>query len=374
MLGRLWLTYLTIGCTFGVWIRPVVTGFLFFNLRIAIWQWQLLDKLFYGSQLDAKNVKNPILIVGNPRTGTTFLHRFLGRNGFGDGMELWGSLYPSILLRKVIRPFLPIMEMVSPAKHHNKAAHNTNLTSVETDDVSLLFRFFDGFFLYGFFLAWAEDELKDMFAPEVRDTSDRDFDWIEKVWKRNLVHTGGDRVVAKLFSVGVRVPQFLERFPDARIMYTVRDPVDVIPSTFSLVEGVLEVAFKISKLPDEVRARYREKLYNALVELAKRFHDDWVSGKIDRNRVMVVTYPRMMKDFDGLMAELCPFVGVEPDADLQELIDETAAKQRAYESKHKYDLEKYGLSAERIRKDCAFVYETFLPELLEKEPEPVAEG
>ena len=40
-----------------------------------------------------------------------------------------------------------------------------------------------------------------------------------------------------------------------------------------------------------------------------------------------------------------------------------AVKQRAYKSEHKYDLAKYGLTEEKIRKDCAFLYETFLPPL-----------
>ena len=38
------------------------------------------------------------------------------------------------------------MEKISPAKHHSTDAHKTSLASIETDDVSLLFRFFDGFF------------------------------------------------------------------------------------------------------------------------------------------------------------------------------------------------------------------------------------
>jgi hypothetical protein len=38
-------------------------------------------------------------------------------------------------------------------------------------------------------------------------------------------------------------------------------------------------------------------------------------------------------------------------------------KQRKYESEHKYNLEKYGLTEEQIRRDCAFYYDTFLPPL-----------
>ena len=94
--------------------------------------------------------KKPIIIVGNPRSGTTFLQRYLINNGLGTGSQLWQLIYPSILLQKIIKPFLPLLEKISPARHHSTEAHKTSLTSVETDDVSLLFRHFDGFFLYGF--------------------------------------------------------------------------------------------------------------------------------------------------------------------------------------------------------------------------------
>ena len=41
-------------------------------------------------------------------------------------------------------------------------------------------------------------------------------------------------------------------------------------------------------------------------------------------------------------------------------IDKTAKNQRLYISKHKYNLEKFGLSKDRIIKDCEPIYKTFL--------------
>ena len=83
------------------------------------------------------------MIVGNPRSGTTFLHRYLVRNHIGVGSQLWQMIYPSIIIQKLIRPFLPLLEKVSPTRHHSTAAHATSLQSVETDDAALFFRFFD---------------------------------------------------------------------------------------------------------------------------------------------------------------------------------------------------------------------------------------
>jgi hypothetical protein len=269
-------------------------------------------------------------------------------------------MFPSLSLRRLIRPLLPRLEAISPARHHSTVAHDTSLTSVETDDASMLFRHFDGFFLYGFIFAFAEKDYVGMFDPAVRDTSKRDFAWFERIWRDNAFGHESHRVVAKLFSVGTRLPRFLERFPDARVLYMLRDPIQVIPSALSLVTGVLDKRFGFWRLPEPTRARFIERLYGAFVLLLKTFHDDWVSGRVPRDRVMIVRFDRLMQDFDGLMHEILTFFGAARTPDLDREIARVAAEQREFRSQHKYDAKKFGIEAERIRRDCAFVYETFL--------------
>jgi hypothetical protein len=65
-------------------------------------------------------------------------------------------------------------------------------------------------------------------------------------------------------------------------------------------------------------------------------------------------------DLDGLMAEMIPFFDMRPTEAQLAAIRSTAAEQRAYSSKHTYKLAKYGLDADRIRRDCAFVYDEWL--------------
>jgi len=359
MLNRVLLTYRVLGRTFGTWVGPVFTFVLFCVLRLLMAVCMLLDYLCFW-RLFTKKVRAPVVIVGTPRSGTTFLHRTLVDQGVGAGFQLYRMLFPSLLFQLLIRPFLPLMEKLSPARHHVAAAHQTSLVSVETDDVSVLFRYLDGFFIYGFFLAWDEEDHKSLVDPRVRDTSARDFGWMETLWRRNLVAHKSDRVVAKLFTLCMRLPSFQERFPDAKIIYMVRDPVDVIPSTMSLVSGPLDAKFGFWELDDALRARYLERLYQGIVDLYRGFHDDWIEGRIDRDKVFVCSYPRLMQDYDGLMGELYEFLGEKISPDLKESITVQAESQRTRKSKHKYDLAKFGLDAERIRRDCAFVYEDFL--------------
>ena len=360
VLSRMGRVYGVLRKTHHVYVVPVFIAVLFGCLRAFVGVCMALDHVFVP-KLNRTRAKRPIVLVGNPRTGTTFLQRFLSDTGFGAGMELFLTLYPSLVLQKLLRPVLPLLEKLSPAKFHSTEAHQTSLSSVETDDVGVFFRYLDGFFLYGFFLSFDEEDLLRQFDPRVRDTSARDFAWLDKLWRRSLLLHGAERNIAKLFSVSVRIPAFLERFPEAQILYMARDPLSIIPSANSLVIGALDRAFGFWNKPEEIKKRWLDRMYQAWILLLQKFHEDWTSGAIDKSRVYVVRYDRMMLDLENVMSEICTFLGQPMTPELEATVRAQAEKQRSYESEHKYNLAKYGLTEEQIRKDCAFFYDTFLP-------------
>jgi omega-hydroxy-beta-dihydromenaquinone-9 sulfotransferase len=360
ILARMARIYGVLSRTFGIKVAPffVAIGFCFLRTVVAIGM--ALDNVVFP-RLGRTKANRPIVLVGNPRTGTTFLQRFLADEGFGSGMELFLMLYPSLIIQKLFRPLLPLLEKVSPARFHSTDAHQTSLSSVETDDVAVLFRYLDGFFLYGFFLSFDEEDRLPWFDPRVRDTSDRDMAWLDELWRRSLVLHKSERNIAKLFSMAVRLPQFLERCPEAQILYMARDPLSIIPSATSLVVGVLDRALGFWKMPEPVRRRWFDRIYKAWILLLQKFHEDWTSGAIDKRRVFIVRYDRMMADFEGLMEEMCAFLGHPMTPELRATVHKRGEKQRKYESEHKYDLEKFGFNEEQIRRDCKFFYDTFLP-------------
>lgn len=359
ILKRLLTAYIIVGKTFGKWISPIFIGFIVLLLRIIVFIFMLFDRILIPN-LWFKKIKAPIIIVGNPRSGTTFLHRFLVKNNFGTGTQLWQMIYSSIILQKLLKPMLPLLEYLSPAKYHSTDAHKTSLTSVETDDASMLFRFFDGFFLYGFILSWSEKELFDWVDPKVRNNTHRDFKWFNVMWKRVLIASGGDRTIAKLFSLSSTLPYFIKEFPDSKILYMVRDPLSVIPSGLSLVTGVLDKMFGFWSLSENKKSLFISRLYRALVELLLRFENDWSSGNIDKSKVLIVHFDKMMNHFDELMGDIIKFTDQKSSETLLNEIVITSEKQRSFKSNHKYDLKKFGLSEEKIKEDCKKYYETFI--------------
>lgn len=341
-------------------LDSIVAGLLYSFIRLVVSTGMKLDPIFYPSLRRAPPTPSPIVIVGNPRTGSTFLHRFLSDSTIGAGQELVFLLFPSLVLQRLLHPLLPCLEAWSPTRHHANVAHESTLTSLESDDASILFRYLDGPFLYGFFLAFAEEDLSDAFDPKKRPTAARDFAWLERLWRRGTVLHGGARPIAKLFSLSVCLPEFLARFPEAQVLYLVRDPVEVIPSTMSLVLGPLERVFGFWEKPSPLRERYLRRLYRGQIQLLERFHEDWVSGRIDRSRVHLVHYNRMMQNFELVFAEICEFLKEIPTSELEARMRKVAQAQRAYRSRHTYSATWYGLTREQIAQDCKFFSETFL--------------
>jgi hypothetical protein len=359
MLGRVLQAWGIVGRTFGAWLLPFGSLFAFCVLRTVVFFGRCADRVVHPG-LHRLEVKRPIVVVGNPRSGTTFLHRTLAAYDIGVGTQLYEMLFPSRVLQWFLGPFLPLLERFSPARHHMGAAHQTSLTSIETDDAALLMRYLDGFLWFGFFLAWDEEDHRPAMDPRLRDTSERDFRWWHSIWQRSLARAGGGRIVAKPFTVTVRLPRFFAAYPDAKAIYMVRDPLAVIPSTLSLLSGPLDLRFGFWNRPAEVRARWVSHVVDGIIDLYRGFHEDWTEGRLPRDRVFVCPYTRLVGDFEGVMTELLEFLEETPDAALLEQIREQAAEQTRRVSGHKYDLDRFGLDEDWIRSECAFVYDTFL--------------
>src|SRR4029079_9951675 len=117
MLARMGRIYSVLRRTFGVRVVPLFVAVVFGYLRLLVAIAMALDNVFFP-RLRKIRANRPIVLVGNPRTGTTFLQRFLCDEGFGTGMELFLMLYPSLKLQTALRQVLPLLEKISPAKSH----------------------------------------------------------------------------------------------------------------------------------------------------------------------------------------------------------------------------------------------------------------
>lgn len=319
-----------------------------------------LDRLFYRG-FARKTVDRPIFIIGNPRSGTTFLHRFMAEQGDVVGFRAYEMLIPSLTGQLLIKPLLPLLAALNPGKHHAAAAHETSFDALETDDAAIFLRFIDGVFLYGYFLCWDDPDPSHMFAqlePDSPETA-RDLDFYEQCLRRNLHRSGKSRVLGKLFTFPPRLDDVLRKFPDAKLIYMIRDPAETLPSGMSLLTGVQEQAFQISRLPEPTRARFLARLYTGLSSLLTRFVAHHRAGNIPADNLMIVRYPDLMADFEGTMTRVLEFAELDASESFRQRIREVAERQRGRVSQHEYSLQEFGLDAQQIVDDLADVYRAF---------------
>jgi omega-hydroxy-beta-dihydromenaquinone-9 sulfotransferase len=357
--------YWIIARTFGRPLRPF-GAFALLQARQMISAVTLgLDYVFYPRHR-RQAIDRPIFIIGNPRSGTTFLHRLLLGAGDMAALELWEMLFPAITARKLLGGIVPRLDKLSPAKYHPSDVHDTSLRGIETDDVAWFFRTMDGPFAWAYFLAWQDTwgselsrrafAIDGITAREER----RFFDYYDACWRRNLTLKGANRVLAKTSMLTMRLDAVLRRYPDCRLVYVVRDPVEVIPSGMSLLSGVLENGFDIwNRTNEDDQRRWVENLYQASSDMLRRFHDAYSAGRIPERNLCIVRYEDLINNLEPTMERILDFVEIKPPEAFVQEVREQAARQRTYTSKHDHSPSQFGLSPERVRDELGFVYEAF---------------
>ncbi len=353
---RGWAGLAGLRATFGLSPSLALGAAGWTTLRALSGAGQALDDLLLPAP---PPVEAPLLLIGLPRTGTTFLHRSLVALGAGRGTTLWRMVYPSAAVQRVLRPVLPLLERVSPARHHSTTAHETGLLEVETEDASGLFRDVSGFLAYAFLLAWADEDLAQ--AADPTGDPDAALDALEALWARTARDHPGERVIGKAPSAALLVRPALARWPGARFVYTVRDPTEAIPSALSLVEGALDARFDLTRADPARRERHRARLVDALVQLLNRFADDWNQPGFPREAVHVLRSDALVRAPGPTLRGVLDHAGIPVDAAMGAAIDRVAARQREYRSSHLYDASRFGLDAGALRAACAPWMETFLP-------------
>ena len=92
-----------------------------------------------------------------------------------------------------------------------------------------------------------------------------------------------NRVLAKTSMFTMRLEALLRRYPDCKLVYVIRDPVEVIPSGMSLLAGVLENGYDVwNRTRAEDQQRWLENLYQASCEMLRSFHEAQSAGLIPR--------------------------------------------------------------------------------------------
>lgn len=350
-------------------IRRFLVAMVYFLVVIFMgsinFVFRLIDEIIFPNYKNLQ-VKQPVYIISNPRSGTTFLHRLMCLD---DEKFVYTLLYhtivPSITFfrivdffgaidRKIGRPLRRFFDWIDDVMFGGwDDIHPTGFNKSEEDEglyfmagispsVSLISPY-----LYHF---------RELYILDKWDEKNREK--IKKFYKATLQRwmyaLGSDKtfLCKTVMSTG-RLHMLMELFPDVKIIYLVRNPYNACPSFISMFASTWST---ISPDIPEDSPEYREwsnlavTYYKYFNEQKKHFKpENWITVKYDD--MVADPYNTVINIYDQLKLE-------KSQRFLERLRQETN-KARKYESKHSYSLEQFGIRKEDISAPLASVYEEF---------------
>ena len=334
------------------------------SLTLLAWLGFALDEVFF-SAYRKQIVDKPLFIVSNFRSGSTFVQRTLVRDeATFTGMRT-GDIYlmPSVTQRRIFSLLARVdalfghicekaLRRLDAFSLGRLRIHPFSLFDAEEDEHLLFYAW--STFLAGFAFPYL-DELPpyQYFDTEIpRAERKRIMAFYQSCLKRHLFATGGRHYIAKNPLFSAKIESLLETFPDARILYLVRNPLEMLPSTISLFGYVWR---RFSKPPqkypncDEILAWTKYWYYHPLE----------VIDRESPQRCMIVTYDDLMQSPDSVFRSIYSRLGYPESEALEALLRDAVTDARAHSSSHKYSYEAMGFSREQIVREFANIFARF---------------
>lgn len=296
-------------------------------------------------EIAAGAVTRPIFVTGLPRTGTTLLHGLLAQDPGSRAPLGWEMLYPSPPPRWMLsRRDTRIARADRQIRWFHRLApdfqriHPTGALLPEECLVisSHCFTSFQFQTMYHVpsYERWLESE--DLTAS---------YEW-HRCFLQHLQWRGPSRrwvlkAPAHLFGL----PALLAAYPDAGIVFTHRDPLEVAPSLASLTESLRSV-FSDEVDPVAVGAEMTRR-WSGAMDLAMRQRD---AGAVPARQVVDVLYGDLVRDPIGAVRRIYETFDLEllPEAE-RRMRGWLAENPKDRRGRHRYSLEEFGLDPDEER-------------------------
>ena len=288
------------------------------------------------------------LLLGHPRSGTTFLHRFMlgSYRGFA-GKKLEDMVFPRDG-RRMLRPLKSVARRLPLSWLYRPEIHSTGMQCWESDDIAFSIHCKAGYlyWLYGRCRRRARFD-----SAEFHDWVAERKEAVLECWDR-LHHAPAapDReagILSKSFIMLFYLEEFLAKHPDAKVILLTRTPLEVVPSTLSLVNSVCRRLFPFRRLHETAI----ENIYHSVSLYYQRMSSVLANSAI-MNRCLHLSYADLTTGLNAACKRISNYLG--HGAWNEAAVFDQSARQSRWTSDHHYDASDFGLSLDRIAREVPY--------------------
>ena len=312
-------------------------------------------------------IEKPLFILGNLRSGSTFLHRLLSRDSETfTSLTTWDIYLTPSVTQKKITQFVsrldkkyfggtlaprPLCLRPRHARQNKDPPHLVLPTRRGREHPPAHL----GWLLRHFPLSrsWTScpnyQHFDEALSPEHKK---RIMTFYKSMVQRHMYATGKKYFVAKNPAFSAKIETLAEFFPDARIIYLVRNPLDMLPSTVSWIN------YARRQFTDPTDGyHYMEEILD-MTQHWYRHPLEYLDAH-PSPRHLILNYDDLIQRPEQVLREFYEQFGYPDKPGLPVIIDQAVKETLSFNSDHAYSYEEMGFTREQIVKIYADIFERF---------------
>lgn len=337
-----------------VWIFSVLFIFLYSLNQAIHLVFRLVDEVFYRG-FKKQVIKEPVFIISNPRSGTTYLHRLISLDQetfiytkFAHTFQMTASFtrLANFVKQVDLRTGNNLRKLFNSVDEKIwggwEDIHRMGFNKAEEDEQV----FAQALMSTGIFIPFPYLHLIDdnkFLDRQPEDVRVNMMDFYESSVKRFVYASGGNRTYLAKNVMGTgRFKTLLSRFPDAKIIYIARHPYDAVPSFASMFSSMYKML--VPEMPDNAPPK------KAWAQLGIDFfkYSQEMKRYLPPSQFFELRYEDLLRDPKGTVLSVYKHFNWTPSATFLERLDNEHLQSRNYKSGHEYSLEQYGFTKQEI--------------------------
>jgi Sulfotransferase family len=312
-------------------------------LRLLTNRLRLTRDRLRNPEIAAQPIAAPLFITGPPRSGTTFLHGLLAQDPSHRVFSTWEAMYPSPppepanqptdrRIRRVAHELDWLDRLAPEFRRIHPVGARLPEECIMLMSHSFLSREFSSMFFVPGYDAWlAQQDLRPAYLVH------------RQLLQHLQAHFPPRRWLLKAPTHLWSLPELFETYPDAQVIVTHRDPLEVVASLASL-HYALRKLFSDQVDPTAVGP----EIAGALAEEVRRGLQARASGTIPADRLHDVRFGDLSADPIATVRSIYAAFGMTLTQDAETAMRRYAAERpRGKDGRHDYALAEYGLCAGR---------------------------